>query len=138
MSRFLTARRAAVRNAFRLLDKIRPLWAIGVPFCNRNDISPWRALFEQPDIMDKIRFQTRGYLMAPDCVSHPVFALIGDIEAGGPVRGDWPNYGKLGDARHHCHLKKGQPTYVAVWEVQDKKIKLVEIQYVGTHEKAPY
>ncbi|MDR3578663.1 MAG: cytotoxic translational repressor of toxin-antitoxin stability system [Oryzomonas sp.] len=67
-----------------------------------------------------------------------LYALIGDIEAGGPVRGDWPNYGKLSDVRHHCHLKKGNTTYVAVWEVQDKKIKLVEVQYVGTHEKAPY
>ncbi|MFA7061587.1 MAG: hypothetical protein WC156_12325 [Pedobacter sp.] len=67
-----------------------------------------------------------------------IYALVGDIEAGGPVRGDWPNYGKLADGKHHCHLKKGNPTYVAVWEVQDKKIKLVEVQYVGTHEKAPY
>jgi len=67
-----------------------------------------------------------------------LYALVGDIEAGGPVRGDWPNYGKLSDGKHHCHLKKGNPTYVAVWVVQDKKIKLVEVQYVGTHEKAPY
>ena len=67
-----------------------------------------------------------------------LFALIGDIEKGGPVRGDWPNYGKLTGNRHHCHIKKGQPTYVVVWEVQDKTIKLVEVIYVGTHEKAPY
>ncbi|KAF0221108.1 MAG: hypothetical protein FD174_606 [Geobacteraceae bacterium] len=71
-------------------------------------------------------------------VRQMLYALIGDIEAGGPVRGDWPNYGKLGASRHHCHLKKGQPTYVAVWEVKEKKIRLVEVQYVGTHEKAPY
>lgn len=71
-------------------------------------------------------------------VRQMLYALIGDIEAGGPVRGDWPNYSKLGVSRHHCHLKKGQPTFVAVWEVQDKSIKLVEVQYVGTHEKAPY
>ena len=51
-------------------------------------------------------------------VRQMLYALIGDIEAGGPVRGDWPNYGKLADGRHHCHLKKGQPTYVAVWVVQ--------------------
>jgi len=67
-----------------------------------------------------------------------LYALIRDIEAGGPVRGDWPNYGKLAEDKHHCHLKKGNPTYVAVWEVRDKKVKLVEVQYVGTHEKAPY
>jgi len=29
-------------------------------------------------------------------------------------------------------LKKGQPTYVAVWQVTEKTIKLVEIIYVGT------
>lgn len=67
-----------------------------------------------------------------------LFALVGDIEATGPVRGDWPNYGKLSGSRHHCHLKKGNPTYVAVWEVADSTIKLVEITYAGTHEKAPY
>jgi len=65
-------------------------------------------------------------------------ALILEIMTLGPVRGTWPNYGKLGADRHHCHLKKGQPTYVAVWHVTDKTIKLVEITYVGTHEKAPY
>jgi mRNA-degrading endonuclease RelE of RelBE toxin-antitoxin system len=67
-----------------------------------------------------------------------LYALIHDIEAAGPVRGDWPNYGKLSDGKHHCHLKKGNPTYVAVWQVEDGKIKLVEVTYVGTHEKAPY
>jgi hypothetical protein len=25
-----------------------------------------------------------------------------------------------------------------VWEVTDKTVKLVEVKYVGTHEKAPY
>ncbi|MCM0083930.1 cytotoxic translational repressor of toxin-antitoxin stability system [Geomonas sp. Red32] len=67
-----------------------------------------------------------------------LYALVGDIEALGPIRGDWPNYSKLADGKHHCHLKKGNPTYVAVWEVLDKNIKLVEVKYVGTHEKAPY
>jgi hypothetical protein len=35
-------------------------------------------------------------------------------------------------------LKKGRPTYVAIWEVMDKEIKLIEVIYAGTHEKAPY
>ena len=65
-------------------------------------------------------------------------ALMYDIETRGPVRGDWPNYGKLDEGRHHCHIKKGKPTIVAVWKVCDKKIRLVEVTYVGTHEKAPY
>jgi hypothetical protein len=44
----------------------------------------------------------------------------------------------LGPKRHHCHIKKGKPTFVAVWEELDGEIRLVEITYVGTHEKAPY
>ena len=66
-------------------------------------------------------------------------ALVAEIKSGGPVRGNWPNYSKLGSINHHCHLnKKGNPTYVAVWEVTDRAIKIVEVSYVGTREKAPY
>lgn len=74
----------------------------------------------------------------PLSVKEKLFALLLDIEIDGPVRGNWPNYGKLGRNRHHCHLKKGHPTYVAVWEVEEYQIKLVELTYVGSHEKAPY
>ena len=65
-------------------------------------------------------------------------ALILEIEKAGPVRGNWKNYSKLGETRHHCHLKSGHPTYVVCWEVIEKEIKIVEVYYVGTHEKAPY
>lgn len=65
-------------------------------------------------------------------------ALVIDLEENGPVRGNWANYGKLTGRRHHCHLKKGKPCYVAVWEVVDKEIKLIEVVYAGTHEGAPY
>ncbi|MDY7000276.1 MAG: cytotoxic translational repressor of toxin-antitoxin stability system [Thermodesulfobacteriota bacterium] len=71
-------------------------------------------------------------------VKENLATLLLDIEKDGPVRGNWSNYGKLGKNRHHCHLKKGHPTYVAVWEEADKEIQLVEVTYVGTHEKAPY
>jgi hypothetical protein len=64
--------------------------------------------------------------------------LIAEIELTGPVQGRWPNYGKLGERLHHCHIKKGHPTYVVVWEEVETHIQLVEIQYVGTHEDAPY
>lgn len=64
--------------------------------------------------------------------------LIRDMELHGPVRGNWPNYGRLSANRYHCHIKKGQPTYVTIWEVTDKGIKLIEVTYAGTHEKAPY
>jgi mRNA-degrading endonuclease RelE of RelBE toxin-antitoxin system len=71
----------------------------------------------------------------------PVLAALNEllqcIKASGPVRGDWPNYSKLADGKHHCHLKKGRPTYVAVW-VEYKENIMVEVIYVGTHEKAPY
>jgi mRNA-degrading endonuclease RelE of RelBE toxin-antitoxin system len=64
--------------------------------------------------------------------------LIRDMELHGPVRGNWPNYSRLSENRHHCHIKKGQPTYVTIWEVTNKGIKLIEVTYAGTHEKAPY
>ena len=74
----------------------------------------------------------------PERIKSVLDALILEIMALGPVRGTWSNYSKLDTDRHHCHLKKGQPTYVAVWQVTDRTIKLVEVKYVGTHEKAPY
>ncbi|WP_237707634.1 hypothetical protein [Desulfocurvibacter africanus] len=52
-----------------------------------------------------------------------------------------PHFGKLKNRPgevYHCHLNKGRPTYVAVWQVLDKVVCLVEVTYVGTHEKAPY
>jgi mRNA-degrading endonuclease RelE of RelBE toxin-antitoxin system len=64
--------------------------------------------------------------------------LIMDIEAAGPVRGNWPNYSRISESLHHCHIRKGKPTYVAIWEVTRKDIRLVEVIYAGTHEKAPY
>lgn len=64
--------------------------------------------------------------------------LVKELELYGAIRGNWPNYSKLSATRHHCHVKKGKPCYVAVWEVMDRLIKLIEVQYVGTHESAPY
>lgn len=62
--------------------------------------------------------------------------LLTDLK-NGPETPDWPNYGKLGSMTYHCHLKKGRPTYVACWTA-DKKNKIIEVYYAGTHEKAPY
>lgn len=67
-----------------------------------------------------------------------VYLLPKEIEISGSVRGNWPNYSKLGKNRHHCHIKKGRPTYVAVWKKRDDAIKIVEVVYAGSHEKAPY
>jgi hypothetical protein len=73
----------------------------------------------------------------PERIKETLALLIADIEEGGPVRGDWPNYSKLGPNTHHCHLKKGKPTYVAVWVETEVGVQ-VEVTYAGTHEKAPY
>ena len=74
----------------------------------------------------------------PEKVKKTLAALLNEIQEYGPYRTAWLNYGSLGGNRYHCHLKKGHPTYVAIWEVVDKKIKIVEVTYAGTHEKAPY
>lgn len=74
----------------------------------------------------------------PKRVRDSLLALTADIELHGPVRGNWPNYGKLAGGRHHCHIRKGRPTYVAVWEERDKTVRIIEVTYAGTHEKAPY
>lgn len=72
----------------------------------------------------------------PKVVQERAFTLIKEIEVMGPVRGDWPNYGKFSGNKHHCHIKKGKPTYVMVW--REVAPKSVEVTYVGTHERAPY
>jgi hypothetical protein len=80
----------------------------------------------------------KQYLQLPTNVRAAVVALMQDIQLNGPIRGNWKNYDKLGADKHHCHVKKGRPTYVVCWEVIDNKVKLVEVYYAGTHEKAPY
>lgn len=78
----------------------------------------------------------------PKSVRAALLLLLRDLEENGPATsGAWKNYGKLkgmdGDKRH-CHLSKGKPTYVCCWDVKDKKLKILEVYYAGTHEKAPY
>jgi len=76
----------------------------------------------------------------PKVVFEALRYLTKEMEKNGPLRYDWKNFSKLRglDNHYHCHLKSGKPTYVACWEVKDKKIKIIEVYYVGTHEKAPY
>ena len=62
----------------------------------------------------------------PENIQNLLIALKKDMEASGPIRGDYPNFSALSGARYHCHLKKGRPTYVAIWEVTDKEIRLIE------------
>ena len=70
--------------------------------------------------------------------------LTKELVVLGPIRKNWPNFGplkkdnRIPENSYHCHIKSGKPTYVVCWRVENKKIKIVEIFYVGTHEKAPY
>ena len=94
-------------------------------------MSDWRVVVSR-------KVENKAVPALPSAVQLQLLSLIKDIELNGPVRGNWPNYSPLGGGRHHCHIKKGRPTYVACWAVQDKTIRLVEVYYAGTHEKAPY
>jgi len=80
----------------------------------------------------------KQYRKLPKAIRDSIDALMIEIRIGGPVRGNWPNYSKLSDGEHHCHVRKGRPTYVAVWREDKGQVRLVEVIYVGTHEKAPY
>lgn len=71
----------------------------------------------------------------PKNVQEALESFIVDLQDGGPVRGDWPNYSKLADGIHHCHLNY---SYVVVWAEQNKQLKLIEVTYVGSRENAPY
>lgn len=66
--------------------------------------------------------------------------LLAEMTAVGSLRNQWPNFSKIKGQKncYHCHLQKGNPTYVAVWKVIDKTKKNIEVTYVGTHEKAVY
>jgi len=73
----------------------------------------------------------------PKDVIATLYYLKKEITHRGPVRGDWPNYSKLSSKSvHHCHLKKGKPTYVAIWKEIKKGV--ICFEYVGTHEGANY
>ncbi|NCP04673.1 MAG: cytotoxic translational repressor of toxin-antitoxin stability system [Deltaproteobacteria bacterium] len=79
----------------------------------------------------------KGFKNLPASTLESLQLLLFELEILGPVRGNWANYGKLSNNVHHCHLHKGRPTYVAVWKVF-KQRKVIEVLYVGTHEKAHY
>lgn len=64
--------------------------------------------------------------------------LVIEMAHDGPYRTNWDNFGPLKENDFHCHLKKGKPTYVACWKIIDKKSRIIEVFYVGTHENAPY
>lgn len=76
--------------------------------------------------------------LLPENVRVKMFALLVDLETNGASLPSWPHYSKLGADTHHCHIKRGRPTYVVCWQVISKKERIIEVYYAGTHEKAPY
>jgi len=77
----------------------------------------------------------------PARIAERLDALRIRIESAGPMQVGLPHFGKLKNwpvDTYHCHLSKGRPTYVAVWQVENNAVHVVEVIYVGTHEKAPY
>ena len=84
------------------------------------------------------------FMGLPKTVTRKIITLIKQMEISDPNQAKWSHYGKLEKTKYptkavrfHCHVKSGKPTYVAVWKV-DKENRIIEIEYVGTHEKAPY
>lgn len=61
--------------------------------------------------------------------------LLLDLERIGPIQPEWSNYSKLPEDRYHCHLNY---SFVAVWEVVNNEIRILEVTYVGSRENAPY
>ena len=76
----------------------------------------------------------------PGKITERFYALVRDMRVNGPYRNNWKNYGKFKGCQniYHCHLNSGRPRYVVCWEVMDKNQRVIEVYYVGTHQKAPY
>ena len=60
--------------------------------------------------------------------------LIIDIAETGPVQPKYNNYSKIGKVTYHYHQAY---KWVACWRCEDGKY-IVEVEYVGSREKAPY
>jgi hypothetical protein len=70
----------------------------------------------------------------PDPVQNKFSRLLLDLREKGPFRAEWPNYGKLGPNKFHCHLNQ---SHVACW-TYEKDVILIEVYYAGSRQNAPY
>ena len=73
----------------------------------------------------------------PEHVRGALLFLIHEIMRSGPVRGT----GRITaswDPRPTIATSRRENRPVAVWEEIGGEVRLVEVTYVGTHEKAPY
>ncbi len=71
---------------------------------------------------------------APQSIRQRFALLVDDLRELGPIRKNWPNFSALGHDLYHCHLAR---SWVAVWR-WEKGSLLVEVEYVGSREDAPY
>lgn len=80
-------------------------------------------------------------IVLPQDIGDILASLVKDLTYKGPVQPKWKNYGKLKGKKgefHHCHLCAGHPTYVVVWQVFEQQLRVIEIRFIGTHEKVNY
>ncbi len=97
------------------------------------DTTPWTVLFSRKAAKQKGKLAKN--------IADILYLLEKDLELRGPTVFGWPHYSKIVGTKsrhHHCHLNKGHPTYVVVWQVVDDVVHILEIQFVGTHEKVDY
>jgi hypothetical protein len=87
--------------------------------------------------MFKIKFNKqvkKNLEKMPISIQKKFFYLVNDLEAGGPIRPEWPNYSKLSEREYHCHLSI---KWVACWR-HEKNTVIIEVYYAGSRENAPY
>jgi mRNA-degrading endonuclease RelE of RelBE toxin-antitoxin system len=60
--------------------------------------------------------------------------LLEDLRDSGPVQAGWKNYSKIGKVTHLCHISY---SWVVTWRCEKDSI-IVEVEYVGSRENAPY
>jgi mRNA-degrading endonuclease RelE of RelBE toxin-antitoxin system len=76
----------------------------------------------------------RGLEKLPENVRQLLFLLVTDLQTDGPIQKSWMNYSSLCGDRYHAHLTY---RYAACWTSRKNEI-VIEVYYVGSHEKAPY
>jgi len=77
----------------------------------------------------------------PANIDDRLATLVKELIVEGPVQPEWKNYSKLTGKKgeyYHCHLNAGRPTYVVVWQVLDRRVRIMEVRYAGTHEGINY
>ena len=96
--------------------------------------TPWKVRFSSYAAKQKGKLPAR--------IQARLLVLVTELEMEGPLQPEWTHFGKLAGSKnrevYHCHLNSGRPTYVVIWEVQDRGAQVVKIVFDGTHEKADY